>query len=381
MSRLKTFFSLLLYAHWYQGRYPYLGWVLLPLSWCTGAFWWIYERGFIPLRKGKRGAIPCLVVGNLTLGGSGKSPTVLAIAKLLKQSGLKVGVLSRGYQSDGSGGLVSPEDDAGRVGDEPLLLARALAPYDIPVWVDANRLRGLSAMKMAGLSLAILDDGLQHRRLLPDIALCAFSSRFGVGNGALFPKGPLREPLSALSRMDVLVWTGFSKHDLDTPSSSPLFTHLSQKMLGVRLLSLCASKPAWRLASEPLGWIRNDDKNAETLSLGKLLSGESRDVLVFAGIAHPKSFFSLTSKALKNCPDFSGKIHYLPLADHGQIPSGYLESGAFFLMTEKDAVKYGKDFFPAGRAFYLKIEGILEKKAEKDLCTLVNQALERSKTA
>ena len=137
--------------------------------------------------------IPVIVVGNLTVGGSGKTPLVLALAKALCERGLRPGIVSRGYGGSGAGArAVAPGDDAETVGDEPLLLAERSS---CPVWIGADRVAAARALRAAhpDCNVIICDDGLQHYRLQRDCEIAVEDER-GAGNGFLLPAGPLREP-------------------------------------------------------------------------------------------------------------------------------------------------------------------------------------------
>lgn len=169
----------------------------------------LYGTGFL---KGSR--LPCKVisVGNITLGGTGKTPTVEYIANLLKEEGMDVVVLSRGYGgrrrgkfgvvSNGKQILLSP----GEAGDEPHMLAQRLE--GIPILVGRRRaLSGRYASTQFHPRVAILDDGYQHLRVKRDVDVLLVDSQAGFGNGYLFPRGPLREPLDHLSRADLFIVT------------------------------------------------------------------------------------------------------------------------------------------------------------------------------
>ncbi len=138
--------------------------------------------------------VPAICVGNLTVGGAGKTPVALALAARLLAAGERPHLLTRGYGGSTRGPLrVEPErHDSLLVGDEALLLA-AVAP----TWVARDRLAGARAAAAAGASLVILDDGLQNPRLAPDLAFVVIDGGYGFGNGRVLPAGPLREPVAA----------------------------------------------------------------------------------------------------------------------------------------------------------------------------------------
>ncbi len=180
----------------------------------------LYRRGLFKTRQ-----LPCKVisVGNVTLGGTGKTPLVIALARELRKRGITVGILSRGYKgmkekiggvvSDGKRILLTPAE----AGDEPFMLARQLS--DIPVFVGKKRYAmGTYAHKRFGMDCLILDDGFQHLGIKRDADIVLIDARRRFGNGRLFPRGPLREPLRCLRRASLLVLTAL------TPRQPPSIT-------------------------------------------------------------------------------------------------------------------------------------------------------------
>ena len=186
---------------------------LFAVSCIYGVVIWIrktfYQRGLFKSRQ-----LPCKVisVGNMTLGGTGKTPLVIALTRELQKRGINVGILSRGYKGmkERQGGIVS---DGERVcltpaesGDEPFMLAQMLS--GVPVLVGKKRYEmGINAHERFGMDVLILDDGFQHLRLKRDVDIVLIDARQGFGNGRLFPRGPLREPLRSLRRASMLVLT------------------------------------------------------------------------------------------------------------------------------------------------------------------------------
>ena len=179
---------------WRDGPLPAL---LSPLAALYG-----WEAARRMERPAPRASVPVICVGNPTVGGVGKTPLALALARAAIGMGHRPGFLTRGY--GGGGGatrIVAEYDDARDVGDEPLLLARVA-----PVAVGADRATGARLLADAGCDLLIMDDGFQSRRLDPDLALLLVDGARGVGNGHVLPAGPLRAPLDAqLARADALV--------------------------------------------------------------------------------------------------------------------------------------------------------------------------------
>lgn len=177
----------------------YISSVLLPLSWAFTAATtarWAITRPF-------QSTIPVVCVGNLVLGGAGKTPTALTIAKWLSKSGHTPHFLSRGYRGH-LRGLVRVDlfqHTAAEVGDESLLLANVA-----PTWISKNRRISARAAIKAGATILVMDDGFQNPGLKKDVSIIVIDSGFGHGNGRLFPAGPLREkPASGLARANAVI--------------------------------------------------------------------------------------------------------------------------------------------------------------------------------
>ena len=152
-------------------------------------------------RPNERPPCPVIVVGNLSVGGTGKTPVVMALVRHLLDAGLKPAIISRGYggQPDRPALRVEPGDDPRRVGDEPALMAASLK---VPVWVARRRRLALQAAVAAGAELVIADDGLQHRGLPRSFEIVLIDGERGLGNGHLLPAGPLRCPAERLAQAD-----------------------------------------------------------------------------------------------------------------------------------------------------------------------------------
>jgi len=166
-----------------------LGKVLSPLG-------WIYERASLfeqSLQQTHYASKPVICIGNLTLGGSGKTPTTLAFAEILKRLGHTPHILTRGYGgqiNNAHNHKVSPSDTFDKVGDEPILMAK-----EYPVWVGRNRSIASGLAIKDGASILLMDDGLQNRRLHQDLKIVVADGVQGFGNAQVFPSGPLRTSL------------------------------------------------------------------------------------------------------------------------------------------------------------------------------------------
>jgi tetraacyldisaccharide 4'-kinase len=276
-----------------------LPWLLWPVSIVFGIAVALRRiLYFLRVLKSVHPGIPVVVVGNLTVGGSGKTPLVIWIAEFLKSKGWVPGIVSRGYGAR----ITEPRAatvaaDAAEVGDEPILLSRR---GGCPVWVGADRVQVAARLRAAheDVNVLVLDDGLQHYAMRRDIEIAVVDAR-GLGNGFLLPAGPLREPRSRLRRVDAVV------------------SHASS-----------TRGYAMRLEGDVLHRM-TDARERQPL---KAFAGQR--VHAVAGIGDPNRFFLHLGKAgLKVVPH--------PFPDHHPFTPRDLEFGddAPVLLTEKDAVK------------------------------------------
>jgi tetraacyldisaccharide 4'-kinase len=292
----------LLARHWWQPRTTPAMRLLLPLSWLYALLAVLARR-----RKAQRAPVPVLVVGNLVVGGAGKTPTVIALVQALLQAGWRPGVISRGHGRSGDElSAVGPASTAAQVGDEPLLIARRSG---VPVWVGRERVAAAHALCAAHPAVDILvsDDGLQHAALARDAEVVVFDER-GAGNGRLLPAGPLREPLPRRlpPRRHLL-------YNAPRPST-PLPGALALRSPGLALT----------LAD----WQAGRSERAVALE-----SLRGPRWLAVAGIAAPERFFAMLEAA-------GLAIERMPLPDHHAYAALPWPAGTGrVLTTEKDAVK------------------------------------------
>lgn len=259
-------------------------------------------------RPGQRAGIPVLCVGNLTLGGAGKTPTAIAVGKLLAAADKRPFFLSRGYGGKLAGPvLVDPAvHRADDVGDEPLLLVRIA-----PTIVARDRVAGAAAACAGGADVIIMDDGFQNPSLVKDCAILVVDARRGVGNGRVFPAGPLRAPLAAqLARADALVVIG------NDSSAVPLIASAKQRRIPVFDTTL--------------------ESDADDIAaIGR------RPVLAFAGIGDPDKFFAtlaaagIEARIKRPFPDH----HRYSAADAASLLAEAAQLGLLPVTTEKDMVR------------------------------------------
>jgi tetraacyldisaccharide 4'-kinase len=276
-------------------------WLLLPLSWVFSALAWLHRR----LASPERLPVPVVVVGNITVGGAGKTPLTIWLAHQLSQHGWRPGIVSRGYGGDNAEPRpVTPASLPTEVGDEPILLARRSG---VPVWVGRNRVAAGQALLAAHpeVSVILCDDGLQHYKLARDVELAVFDGR-GAGNAWRLPVGPLREALERLRTVDAVVFNG--GRDDRIPCG------LAQFDMHLRAVSF------YRL-DDPLHFCR-----ADALKRHKLYA--------LAGIGDPGRFF-------RTLDGLGLAFEAHPFPDHHAYSAADLAFAAdgILLMTEKDAVK------------------------------------------
>ncbi len=312
---------------WYRPGLALVLWPLLPLSWLFGLLVALRRALFRHgLLRSHRLPVPVIVIGNLTVGGSGKTPLVLWLVRCLQASGWRPGIISRGY--GGSVEQVQPvlsDSACSVVGDEPLLLHRRSG---VPVFVGRDRVAAGQALLAAHpeCDVIVADDGLQHYRLQRSVELVVFDGR-GAGNAWLLPAGPLREPLRRLSGATAIVWNGSPEQAL--LRAARRLPQFDMRLVGRRFVAAS-------------GGTRGCD--ADTL--------RDRKLYALAGIGDPRRFF-LQLKALGL--DFEEH----PFPDHHpfRVADLAFAHDGVLLMTEKDAVKCASML--TGEAWVLPVEAVI----------------------
>lgn len=316
-----------LLAAWYAERLELLTALLLPLSWLFAALVGLrramYRRGLLPR---VRIAVPVIVVGNITLGGAGKTPLVEALARALGARGRKPGVISRGYGGSSSDAReAAPGDDPLVVGDEPVLLARC----GFPVWIGRDRAEAARGLLAAHPDCDVLvsDDGLQHYRLRRDVEIVVVDAKRGFGNGRMLPAGPLREPASRLSEVDAVVRLASEAGEAASRGDGR-DTTMTHQVVGLHNLV-----DPNRLA-DPASW-------------------PPGTVHAVAGTGHPQRFFDLLARI-----GIDAVPHAFP--DHHAYTRADLDlpGARAILMTAKDAVKCER--FADERCFALDIRAEID---------------------
>jgi tetraacyldisaccharide 4'-kinase len=299
-------------AFWYRPRSP-RSHLLRPLGALYGA---ITARRMA--RSGFDAGLPVICVGNYHVGGAGKTPTVLALTTLLRELGETPIVLSRGYGGRLKGPVMVDRGrhGAGDVGDEPLMMAR-----DVPVTVARDRLDGVALAKSQGATVILMDDGFQNPQLLKDTSLIVIDAARGLGNGKVFPAGPLRAPLEPqLARTDALVVIG------DGHAADDIAAQVS-----------AGGKPVLRAHLQP------DPRSVAQLA--------GKRVFAFAGIGDPARFFRTLSASgvdVAQTRSFADHHMFSP-AEMAALAADAARERLVLVTTEKDVARLrGRDGVPGG---------------------------------
>lgn len=296
-----------------------LGILSFPYRWVVGLRNFLFDRGLL---KVTRLSCPVISVGNITVGGTGKTPLTINLARYFQQNGFSPAVLTRGYGGRGLSGVTLVSDgkdilnDYEAIGEEAIMIARSLP--GVPVLVGPKRARtGLVAQEIFRADLLILDDAFQHRGIFRDLDIVLLNSSRPFGNGQVLPAGPLRESASALKRADLIVYTG--PEDKKGPFPIP------------------AGTPVFRARYQPKDLFQ--PQSGKSLPPG-ILSGKT--VCLLAGIGRPEGF-------KKTVESLGAKVAaYRIFPDHHIYRPGELDDVLplcrekkvdFLVTTEKDAVK------------------------------------------
>ena len=277
--------------------------LLLPLQPIAAlVIWW--RRRFRPRAKFAALGAPIIVVGGLTAGGTGKTPTLIALVRYLSGKGFKVGVVSRGYgrKAGKSGLLVEVEHSAEKVGDEPLLIKRSVPTASVMVG-DSRLAAARSLFREQGVSVILSDDGLQHYALPRDFEIAVLDANRRFGNGWLLPVGPLREPIKRLQSVDFVL-----ERNGSDPASA--FHYVPTRLVtvdGKERLSVSDASNQWA----------------------------GKKVVAATGLGQPSQFFSLLS-------DLGLECETVNVADHAVLDLWAIETNFqpdIVVVTAKDAVK------------------------------------------
>ncbi len=322
ISKSQVFFEKL----WYRNTVWWL-WLFFPFHWLLKLLAWLrrsfYQLGFF---KSSKLVVPVIVIGNINVGGTGKTPFAVYLLNYLKDQGHKPGLITRGYGSDTSlhPQLVEQQSQLNEVGDEPLLIFQNT---QCPIIVDHQRSRGAQQLvDDYGCDIVVCDDGLQHYALQRDLEILIVDNSRGYGNGWLMPFGPLREPISRARHCDVKILNG------------------KDMTLEASILKLVV------------------DSSAITLDELK------KPIHAVAGIGNPQRFFNSLKSLSVEFTEQSFPDH------HNFQASDFTEQAGSIIMTEKDAVKCKA--FADKRFYYLPVTAKLSPESQSILKQALNKLLD-----
>ncbi len=318
--------SSFLVAAWYSNTM----WVkaLTPLSYLYQVLASV-RRNWLTKRPVWKSPVPLIVVGNIAVGGTGKSPLVIGIVQYLKELGLRPGVVSRGYggKSNHYPKEVTSTTSASIVGDEPLMIYKRTG---VPVVVGPDRVSATrQLLAHHDCDLVVSDDGLQHYALGRDVEIAVIDGARGLGNGLCLPAGPLREPASRLAEVDLVVING----EDSVLRLAGATNSLTMQLKPIRLVNMLSGK------GQPVDLL------------------EGKTVHAVAGISHPERFFkTLGSLGIVVIP------HEFPDHHTFTIDDVSFDDNMPVLMTEKDAVKIERLGFSEDLYWYLEVEACFDKE-------------------
>ncbi|MGQ0286001.1 tetraacyldisaccharide 4'-kinase [Pasteurellaceae bacterium 22721_9_1] len=318
---------------WYS--HSFISYLLLPFSLIffiiSKLRRFLFQSGIL---KSYKAPVPVIVVGNLSVGGNGKTPVTIWLVQQLQQKGIKCGVISRGYGSQSTTYplLVDGKTDPILGGDEPVLIAKRTG---VPVCISPNRQQAIELLlQHFDCDLIISDDGLQHYKLQRDMEIVVMDAKRGLGNGFMLPAGPLRELASRLDEVDFVIGNGGENQ----------YTHAVMQLVPEYAVNLVTQE--------------------------KRLLSEFNQVAAIAGIGHPQRFFDML-QALN--------IHIIQakaFQDHQKFSMDLFqefEGSKPLLMTEKDAVKCAK--FAQDNWWFVPVEA---KISGQKLTALLDKIVEKT---
>lgn len=315
-----------------------LSWLIRMVLWPFSVVYriglWVYLSVYgMGLRKRYKLGVPVISVGNLTFGGTGKTPAVQTLCRTLVEQGKRVVVLSRGHGGSAKGAVIASDgekilSDSAEAGDEPILLARTLPGVPIVVGKD-RRVSGKLAIERFSPDVIVLDDGLQYWQLHRDLDIVVLDARKPFGSGFVMPMGDLREPLSGLRRAGVVLL-----------SNARSISDVEYKSLTKRISRLAPEAKIFRCAHEAVSF-----RNIKTGEEADLTWVGRRGILAFCGIGKPLSFLDmlegLGASVTRSVvfPDH----HRLSYRDISSIIDEAAAGGAEAIVTtEKDIARLGE---------------------------------------
>jgi tetraacyldisaccharide 4'-kinase len=320
-----------LLGHWYGSHVP--PWYLRMLEPLYRSVFTRTQKRKLARATENRDRLPLIVVGNITAGGSGKTPLVIRLCQLARELSFKPGIATTGYGRQSRETFhVHADSDTNACGDEPVLLAQRTG---VPVVVAARRLDAVKVLNEMDLDLIISDDGMQHTDLGADIEICVVDGQRGLGNGHLIPAGPLREPVDRLQVVDHVVSNG-------DWSGKPVG-------LSVHVMQLMPAS------------VTSLENNTESSVDDFLEMYGEFSIYAFAGIGNPQRFFSMLQALGFNAESQAFADHH----NYTKQDFTSVADGTVMLMTEKDAVKCVS--LGLKNAWYVPVEAQMPEEFERIL--------------
>jgi len=308
---------------WYKPKLAWQLYLLLPLEAMYRAFSYLKYKTTKPFVS----HVPVIVVGNITIGGTGKTPLILWLSQYLTAKGLKVAVISRGYKARPPyfPYHININDDADIAGDEPLLIAKTCTKTNVVI--DPKRVRAIKAVLANKHDVVLSDDGLQHYALGRSLELVMIDAKRGLGNLHCLPCGPLRESCKRLQNVDAVIYNDANTSNNNSNNNS---NNASEHDFYIRL--------------EPYAFI-----NLKTGRRKHLNYFANKQVNAVAGIGNPARFFASLIK-------LNIQIKQYPLPDHAKFSPNMFKflDNLPIIMTAKDAVKCQK--FATENMWYLEVK-------------------------
>jgi len=352
LSAIQAFF---LYT-WYKKSWLIWLWVwlLIPFSWlyrCLSVFYASRQK-----KRSQKLSVPVVVIGNISVGGTGKTPVIIALATALRQQGIAVGIVSRGH------GSAAPQypyhvnagSDVVSAGDEPLLIAKAT---QCPVMIDKNRVAAGQALLalFPETQIILSDDGLQHYALERDVEVIVIDGKRGLGNHLCLPAGPLREPAMRLASADWILLNQSQAANVEKNAEQNVDTKNNdddeQQTEDQSFQTMTIKPVAWKNIAtgdesplQPVPWM---DGRVDGVD-----NSRKDEIVAVAGIGNPQRFFDTLSALDINFDHYSFDDHY-SFTDNDF--SSWKDS--VVLMTEKDAVKCQQ--FAESHWWSLQVEAVL----------------------
>ncbi|TQV77303.1 tetraacyldisaccharide 4'-kinase [Aliikangiella marina] len=329
--------------YWYSNHWS--KWLLWPLSAClfllTVLKRQLYQLGIKP---SKRMSVPVIIVGNITVGGTGKTPAIAYLSRLLTNNNYKVGIVSRGYRAQAAHFpfWVTDSDTAETVGDEVYMLKKQL---ELPIVIGPDRSKAVELLiKKSAPDIILSDDGLQHYKMARDFELLLVDGERGFGNQLCLPFGPLRETIGRLNSVDYIIQNGGEQALFQLEQFQDKFSHIKLEVSGLIHL-----------------------KTGESVSLANI---KNKSVNAVCGIGNPQRFFNTLNPLCQQLKRYSFQDHHtFKMQDFAEMNDDII------IMTEKDAGKCQS--FAKDNWYYLTVRMKLDDLQASKLLASIKRKIRR----